>query len=202
MAHGEITVALASRNPLKRVAAERAFRRYFNARIVMVNVETGYPRQPVGLGELVGGAASRARAALERVPGASFGVGVEAGLMEFPSSTGFIEVQVAVVANREGRASVGLSQGFELPPWVVERMLAGEELAEASRISRGVRDVGEYIGYIGVATHGAVTRLDLTLHAILMALTPWLQGGSQWLADLNEIEEAAQSLPTRNREGG
>ena len=197
MADGMITVALASRNPMKLVAVERAFRRYFNARVVMVPVETGYPRQPVGLGELVGGAAARARAALEAEAGATFGVGIEAGLMEFPSTTGFIEVQVAVVAGRDGRASVGLSQGFELPPGVVERMLEGEELASASGLKRGSRDIGEYIGYIGVATRGAVTRLDLTVHAVLMALTPWLQGGRSWLARLEEIEEAAGALPSR-----
>lgn len=198
---GVMTVALGSRNPLKKRAAERVFSSYFNSKVVMVPVDTGMPPQPIGLGEVVRGAALRALGALEKVGDAEFGVGVEAGLVEFVSSTGFLEVQVAVIARRDGRASVGLSQGFEVPPWIVDKMLGGVELAEASGIARGARDIGESIGYIGVKTWGRVTRQDLTEQAILMALTPWLDDPS-WLATVDDIIEWTASLPMpRSRAG-
>jgi inosine/xanthosine triphosphatase len=187
---------------MKKRAAERVFSMYFNADVVMVSVSTGMPPQPVGLGELVKGAALRATNAMKAVSHADFGVGIEAGLLEFVSSTGFVEVQVAVIVGRDGRASIGLSQGFELPPEIVDKMLLGVELASASGIQRGVKDIGESIGYIGVKTWGKVTRQDLTEQALLMALVPWLEGAA-WLVSVEDLIAQASHLPKpQGRKGG
>ncbi|WP_460123895.1 inosine/xanthosine triphosphatase [Stetteria hydrogenophila] len=187
-------MALGSGNPVKRMAVEKAFSYYFDASVVAVPVHTGVPPQPVGLGEVVRGAALRAVRALEKVDSAHFGVGVEAGLIEFIGSTGFIEVQIAVVAGRDGRASIGLSPGFELPPWIVAEMLKGAELSSVAGIERGRRDIGEHVGYIGVKTWGRVTRHDLTEQAVIMALTPWLDDPS-WLVSVDELLEQASLTP-------
>ncbi len=165
--------AIATMNPMKVRAVERVARRYCNVTgVYSVQPPPGLPSQPVGLRELVSGAVSRALRAAEE---AVFGVGVEAGPMEFYSTTGFIEVQVAAVVGPGERVSLGLSPGFELPPQVVESLIDGVELAEAVEVPRR-GDIGESIGYIGYLTWGGVTRQDLTEHAIAMALAPWANG--------------------------
>ena len=149
-----------------------------------MKVETSVSRQPVGLDELVRGALERAYHA-RRLAGADYGVGVEAGLFEFPTSTGFIETQVAVIVGPGLRASLGTSYSFELPPWLVSEMLRGRELSEAYRARRGL-NVKEGIGYIGVETWGSTTRQELTMQAIEAAILPWIQGAS-WLQRAEDL---------------
>ncbi len=175
--------AIGTRNPVKLRAARRAFSRLIGIPVVAVEVEVSVPRQPVGLDQLVRGALERAYRAL-RASGALYGVGVEAGLFEFPSSTGFIETQVAAIVGPGLRVSLGLSSSFELPPWLVDSMLSGRELGEVYRPRGG--DVGEKIGYIGVESLGYTTRQELTQQAIESALLPWLRDPS-WLQRVEDL---------------
>jgi len=178
--------AVGTSNPVKVRAARRVFRRLLGIDAVGVPVRASVPVQPVGLDLLVRGALERAYKA-RLAAGAEYGVGVEAGLMEFPTTTGFIETQVAVVVGPGLRASLGASYSFELPPWLVGEMLDGRELAEAYRARSG--DLGEKIGYIGVETMGYTTRQDLTAQAVEAALLPWLRG-AQWLQRAEDLARA------------
>jgi len=149
----------------------------------------GLPRQPVGV-EVVRGALLRAIKAREH--GVEYGGGVEAGPVEFYTTTGFIETQVAVIVGPGDRASVGVSASFELPPGVAEKVaLMGVELGETAPAKRP-GDLGEGVGYIGVLTRGHVTRLDLTVQAVVMALTPWISG---WWGQLRKAGELLEALP-------
>jgi len=179
----EGVAAIGTSNPVKLRAARRVFSRYLGLTVVGGDVKTSIPRQPVGLDALLRGALERAYYSRRKV-GALYGVGVEAGLMEFPTSTGFIETQAAVIIGPGMRVSIGLSSSFELPPWLVERMLEGAELGEVYRPRRG--DIGELIGYIGVETMGGTTRQELTEQAIEAALLPWLRDPS-WLQSIDEL---------------
>ena len=172
-------VAVGTSNELKVRAVERAFRRYMEAKAEMVEVGTGRGRQPSGILDVAGGALERALEAYRR-GGYDYGVGIEAGPIEFPSSTGYLETQVAVIVGGGCRASVGLSPSFELEKGVLEAVLAGVEL-EAVVAARGVaraRPLGETIGYIGVLSRGYITRLELTEAAVAMALIPWISGAA------------------------
>jgi len=185
-------IMVATGNPAKLRAVERAARRMCNAASVeRAPAPKGLPSQPVGA-QVFWGALRRALAALGA--GADLGVGVEAGPIEFYTGTGFIEVQVAVVAGPGERVSVGLSQGFELPPGVAEKVVAGVELGSLAR-GPGGRDLGESIGYIGVLTGGYVTRSDLTEHAVAMALVPWAAGWWRELPRAEKLEEAYGGPP-------
>jgi inosine/xanthosine triphosphatase len=174
MGASRITVAVGTSNPLKLRAARLVFSRYFDALVVPVSVDSGVGPQPSGVRDVFRGALNRAVRALKKVD-ADFGVGVEAGPIELPSSTGFLETQVAVIVDRECRASVGLSPSFELDESVMRAVLAGVELERAVGVERRV-PIGEGIGYVGVATRGLITRQELTAQAIAMALIPWLEG--------------------------
>jgi len=183
-------VAIGTSNPLKVRAARRVFSRYLGLKVLGVEVSTSVSKQPVGLEALLRGALERAYHSRRRV-GALYGVGVEAGLMEFPTSTSFIETQVAIIIGPGMRASIGLSSSFELPPWLVDRMLEGAELGEIYRPRGG--DIGERVGYIGVETMGRTTRQELTEQAIEAALLPWLRDPS-WL---QRVEELASEVGAR-----
>jgi len=180
-------VAVGTSNDLKVRAVSRVFKRYFDVKVVKVPVNVSVSPQPVGITELIKGALERAYKALSFVTNADFGIGIEAGLLEFYTSTGFLETQVALILSSKGRISMGLSPSFELPKDVVEEMVEGIELAEASGIRRGKRDLGEIVGYVGVRTWGALTRLELTEMAVRVAIIPWLEGESEWLITLEEL---------------
>jgi len=185
-------VAVATGNTAKLRAAERALKRLCNvASVDAAEPPAGLPPQPVG-SQVFWGALRRALSALGA--GADLGVGVEAGPLEFYTGTGFIEVQVAVVAGPGGRVSVGLSQGFELPPGIAEKVTSGVELGSLAK-GPGGRDIGESIGYIGLLTGGYITRSDLTEHAVAMALVPWTAGWWTTLPRAEDLEKAYGGPP-------
>jgi len=185
---GRLVVAVGSLNQVKVRSVRRVLGRFYDVEVVPVAVETSVSRQPIGSRDLVLGSLERALGALASVPSAELGVGVEAGLMEFYTRTGFIETQVAVIVDRSCRASLGLSPSFELSPKVVELMLQGYELSQAAEIPRGLGDIGELVGYIGYATGGLITRQMLTEAAIAMALAPRLWDPS-WLITVEELSD-------------
>lgn len=166
-------VAVGSKNPVKVRGVERAFRRYFDARIEPVEVSSPSP-QPVGR-EVVYGALARSLEALRKLRGSLMGVGVEAGPIEFYNGNGFLETQVAVIVDRECRVSMGVSSSFELPDSVLELVIKGVELSKAVEYE-GEEDLGEGIGYIGLLSWGKITRLELTEQAVTMALIPRIAG--------------------------
>lgn len=180
-----VRVAIGSLNPVKVRAVERVFSRYYDVVVEPVEVETSVGPQPVGTRDILLGALERALIALSKT-NSDLGVGVEAGPIEFYTSSGFLEVEVAVVVDSDCTVSVGLSSGFEIDPSLIPAMFYGRELSELVRVNRGVKDLGESIGYIGYLTYGAMTRQELTEQAVLMALIPRLHRSS-WLASVKDI---------------
>lgn len=178
--------AVGTGNPMKVRAATLALKALLGVdEVVMVRVDSGVPRQPVGWREVVEGALNRAVRAMASA-GADLGLGVEAGPVEMPGPGGFLEAQVAIVVDKDCRASIGVSPAFELDSDVLNLVLRGVELARAVKVGRGERDLGEGVGVIGVYTRGFVTRHDLTWLAIAMALVPRISGYSR-LASIDEI---------------
>ncbi|MEB3806380.1 MAG: DUF84 family protein [Desulfurococcales archaeon] len=177
-------VAVATNNSVKLRAVEKAFKRYCNVgSIVSVNPPP-ISSQPHGTLDVVAGALARAERAYAE---GDFGVGIEAGPIEFYASHGYIETQVAVIIGPGSRVSVGLSPSFEVPRMAVSGMLEGIELAELVSVKRR-GDLGEGVGYIGVVTRGYITRQDLTEAAVIMALVPWIEGFYYELQALEELK--------------
>ncbi len=183
---GKMIVAVGSLNPVKIRSVSRVLSRFYDVEVRPVSVEVSIPRQPIGILDVLLGSLERAYKSLELVESASWGIGIEAGPIEFYSSSGFLEAQVAVIIDRLCRVSVGLSPSFELRPEIVKLMVSGVELSQVEVIPRGLGDIGEHIGYIGYVTRGYITRQVLTEMAIAMALTPRLQN-AEWLMDINTL---------------
>jgi inosine/xanthosine triphosphatase len=148
-------VAVGSTNPVKVNAVREVFQEiYGEVEVVPVEVDSGVPNQPVGLGETIKGAINRARRAIERTD-ADFGVGIEAGLYHVPGTlTGYMDVQFCAVVDRKGRITLGHGPGFEYPPGVIRRVfeegvavgIAMGELVNEPELKRKV-------GAIGVLTY-------------------------------------------------
>lgn len=186
--------AVGTRNPMKVRAASLALKTFLDVKeVVGVDVESGVPSQPVGWRDVVSGAINRAVNAMKKVQ-ADLGVGIEAGPVEMPGPSGFLETQVAVIVDSQCRASIGLSPSFELDGDVLRLVLEGVELSKAVSLSRGLKDLGEGIGVIGVYTWGTVTRQDLTWLSLVMALVPRISKYKR-LARVEEIAEAAGAKP-------
>ena len=164
-------VAVGSMNPVKVSAVEEVFSKLFRSvEVIPVAVDSGISPQPFGF-DTLRGAENRAKRALEAT-GADYGVGIEGGLLELAGrwyNLGFV-----VIVDREGFMGTGTSGWFELPPSFLERIKSGEELAEVLDSFLGVKGVGRRDGAVGVFTGNKVTRKDLYVHGIYMALIPLL----------------------------
>ncbi|TLZ46192.1 MAG: inosine/xanthosine triphosphatase [Methanobacteriota archaeon] len=164
-----LQVFVGSDNPVK-VASVRAVLRSLSvpARIRGLRVSSEVPDQPFDL-DALRGAINRARAALGE---GDLGIGIEAGLIWSPDLSDYFDVQYCAVLDRAGRMTVGHGPGFAYPPKVVERVKAGETVADAMARLTGIRDIGSKQGAIGFLTEGTMDRRRLTESAVLMAMVP------------------------------
>ncbi len=164
-------VAVGSTNPTKVEGVKRAFEIFFkDVCVIPKSVKSGVRSQPID-DEVVEGAINRA---LNSYGNCDFSVGVEAGLFRIKGAkTGYIDFQVAVIYDGKDY-SIGFGPGFEFPPFVVDRALKGYEVGKIMSKITGIKDIGRRFGAIYYLTKGAVSRVDLTKIAVIMALIPWL----------------------------
>jgi len=168
-----ITVAVGSRNPNKVMAVEIAFRLMgFRANVIAVEPPKDLPPEPMGFDEILNGALTRANYALVSTPNAEFGVGIEAGIIKLGKINAYLDVTMAVIADRYGETTVGLSPAFMVPRKFAEEVLRGRELNDVAEQYYGVVNIGRRYGLIGAVTRHFIERLDLNTEAVYMALLP------------------------------
>ncbi|NPA21993.1 MAG: inosine/xanthosine triphosphatase [Candidatus Micrarchaeota archaeon] len=157
-------VVVGSTNPVKINAVKRAFPEH---EVIGAEVESGVPSQPIGE-ETWKGAINRAKQAFQH---GDLGVGIEGGIQKLYSRWyGF-----GVVAIYDGEeVYLGTSGWFELPEWLVKRLLEGEELGELMAKLTHTPDLKKKWGAIGVLTKGKLSREDLYYHGILNAFAHYL----------------------------
>jgi len=167
-------VAIGSINKSKIEGVREAYLRFFtNVEFVPVKALSNVPLQPFGLDMVFKGALSRAVNAI-RIVNADHGVGVEAGM--YSVSNRWFDVQVTAIIDRDNWVTYGLSPSFEVPAFIVEKIVKGEadELEAIVDEIYGVRNIGEKGGFISLLTGNVVLRRDLTYYSTIMALTPRL----------------------------
>ena len=163
-------VVCGSANPAKSAAVRGVCERAFpGCDVVAREVPSGVRAQPIGREETEAGARARARGALAAVPGATLGVGLEGGV----DAEGHLINCVAVVG-ADGRTSVAWGVRFPLPPGVVARVLAGEELGPVMDEVSGTRNSKQVQGAVGFLTNGLHTRAQMWESALACALAPVL----------------------------
>ena len=169
MAH----IVIASHNPVKILAARRAFERMFPGQefeISSAGVASGVSHQPFTSAETRLGALNRARGAAQTHPAANFWVGIDGGV-EADGDLLAAFAWVAVVST----AQVGLSRSgtFYLPPAVAELVRAGAELGEADDIVFQRSNSKQEQGAVGLLSGGIIDRAGLYEHAAILALLPF-----------------------------
>jgi inosine/xanthosine triphosphatase len=173
-------VAVGSRNPAKTVGVRNIFRSFApESRFIELDTRTVARAQPIGMDQVVEGALTRAKFALSEGK-ADFGVGVEAGI--FSSKGGSINLQVAVIVDREGRSGTGFSSGFVVPEPFLKRMRdEGTELDTYSHELTRAEKITKEEGIVYHLTKGKISRLQMTEECVTMAIIPWLNKESYGL---------------------
>lgn len=141
------------------------------AQVVTVPVVSVVPPQPVTDEETIRGAFHRAREA-RRLGDADLGIGIEGGVHQDAHGVWMCAWVAAV--DRHGREGLGCGVRFQLPSWMAERALAGEELGAIVDASLGRADAHEEFGAIGLLTQGLVDRQAALEQAVAAALIPFL----------------------------
>lgn len=166
-------VAVGSTNPTKRDPVKKIFTIHFpGVEVRGVSVASGVSEQPKSMEEMFTGARNRAKAALEKIQEAEYGVGIEGGLQQY--SFGWFECSLVVIMDRKGEIGVGSSGGLTLPRSVLDRIGAGKNLEEAVDELFGTTQIGESVGMFGIFTKNVVTRSEGVAHGVAFALARFL----------------------------
>jgi inosine/xanthosine triphosphatase len=163
-------IAVGSQNPVKIEATRIGTAQAFDVEeivVVGVGVESGVSAQPMGDDETITGAAERALAALDAMPEATYGIGLEGGVVSVRG--GLFTCAWCVVADRTGKMGLASTGRFQLPPAVSELVRAGKELGEADDMVFGRSNSKQNEGACGILTHGKLVRAQFYSPAVLLA---------------------------------
>jgi inosine/xanthosine triphosphatase len=170
-----IIAAVGSKNKVKVRSVEMAFKKVFgNCKVKGLTVDSGVSPQPID-NETITGAENRAHAAFDKFPlksNPTFAVGLEAGLFWVPTIKQFVDVQYCAILDKGGNITYGHSPGFYYPPQFYDEIEKGEEIGTIVEDLYGISDIGKKNGAIGFLTSDRVTREDLLVSAVEMALVP------------------------------
>jgi inosine/xanthosine triphosphatase len=135
--------------------------------------DSGVPAHPIGNSQCFKGARNRARAALQKMPGATFGIGMEGGL--FIQSGRWFEHGAIVVLDRTGKEGVGWSVAVQVPSRIVA-IMREEKLDLGTALDRKFqrKDIGRQEGWFGIATNNRITRAQGYREAVISAFAPFL----------------------------
>ena len=163
-------IVVGSENPAKVEPVQTVFATFTPTLIVRgINIASGVPDQPLGWDDTLTGARNRARGALAEA-GAIYGVGLEGGVLV--NEHGGWLISIAVIARNDALEGVACGGWLPLPPQVVTRVYAGEELGHVIddlAYETGTKTRG---GAIGFLTDGRFTRREMWVSALQMALAP------------------------------
>ncbi len=166
-------VAVGSTNPVKVSAVRQVVQQTWpGAEVVGVSVPSGVSAMPMSDAETIEGAKNRATAAREAAT-ADLGFGLEGGVHHDPVA-GWVLQGWAVVVDVNGRTGMGGNGRLPLPPLLVKRILAGEELGPVLDDILGEKDVKQKGGAIGLLTAGLIMRQEAFTMSVAYALAPFL----------------------------
>ncbi|NPA31429.1 MAG: inosine/xanthosine triphosphatase [Chloroflexi bacterium] len=170
-------VIVASENPVKIRAVERALARLFPATRWEVRgqaVSVPVPAQPLSDAETRRGARARAAAARQLVPQARWWVGIEGGVQPGrDASEPWMALAWIAILDASGHEGLACAGRFPLPPPVVAELQKGLELGAADDRVFGTRHSKRHLGAIGLLSHGALDRTELYAQGVLLALLPF-----------------------------
>ena len=171
-------VLIATKNQGKIEGAKKALDHYFkDIEIVGISVESEVPDQPLNK-EIYNGAKNRVRnlknyAKVNHIKADLF-LGIESGINDLLGR--WMITNVAVIEDNKDFESYGTSPSFPVPDNLVQKVL-DTNLSEAMDTVLGEdKERHNHSGGIQLLTHNAISRIDLTEYAFIMALTKYING--------------------------
>ncbi|HEX7065827.1 MAG TPA: DUF84 family protein [Bacillales bacterium] len=150
-------VVVGSANPAKVEAVREVYEE-----VRGVKVPSGVSNQPMSDEETRTGALNRAKACVRK--GASFGIGLEGGVME--SEAGLLSVNWGALVDGNGREVVAAGARYPLPEEIADGIRAGRELGDLIDRFTARRNVRQKEGAVGIFTDGQMTRRELYVHIV------------------------------------
>lgn len=170
-------ILMGTKNPGKIEGAKQAFEKYFeNIEIEGIAVSSDVGDQPVNE-EILQGAKNRVKNLREYAKAnnieADYYIASEAGITNLLGE--WIDFNSAVIENKDGFQSVGMSQGFQIPNKYIDDIIETELGKVMDRIFQG-NELSKGKGGISYLTHDEISRIDLTRNAFIMALISHTNG--------------------------
>jgi len=164
------TLALGSQNQAKQKAIFLAT----DIQPQCVSVPSGVAEQPLSEDETIRGAITRAKLALEAVPNAEIGFGLEGGLtFDAIYTKQWYLISICAAWNGE-TLHIGKGLSFPIPNQIGEDMKrSGRELREVIDRLSGTSNSNHKEGAYGLFTNGKITRAHVFKEAVIAALTPF-----------------------------
>lgn len=164
---------IASTNPVKLQAPQEAFHQVFGEKVEVegTSVNSGVSEQPMTSDETYQGASNRLQA-IRETPGYDYYVAIEGGVED--TEHGMESMAWILIADHTGKIGKSKTGSFMLPETVATKLRAGEELGPAMDEIHQTVNVKQNQGTIGILTNGNITRTDLYIHAITLALVPFI----------------------------
>ncbi|MCX7798204.1 MAG: inosine/xanthosine triphosphatase [Melioribacter sp.] len=169
-------VLVGSKNPVKVDSVKEAFSNYFeDIEVIGIEVSSNVSHQPINE-ETFFGAQNRTYQLKhinqrENIK-ADFFVGIEGGIVK--QFDRWFAFGCMCIMDREGRVSFGTSSHFELPDFIVNRLLSGVELGDIIDELTGQKNTKQKEGAIGYFTNGVVSRKELYVEGLKVALIPFI----------------------------
>ncbi len=184
-------VVVGSQNPAKVRPVQEVFAQLHPQTVVIGrDVPSGVPDQPLGEEETRRGAVNRAWAAVRTAETEqrtdAWGVGLEGGVRIDEAGKGWLFGIVAVA--HAGQLETVRTAELRLPPPVLARVQAGEELGSVMDDLLGTVDVKRGVGSVGILTDGLADRADVWRMGLSLALAPFLN------PELYRFEQQTQPL--------
>lgn len=170
-------VLIGSKNSVKIESTRQSFSRFFKPiEIQGLPADSGVSAQPFNEDTFTG-AKNRAehvqRINDEQGLNANFFVGIEGGVLQLHNR--WFQFTVICILDQQHRESFGTTGLYELPNWIVEKLMAGSELGHIIDELAQDFNTKEKESASGFFTNGVVNRLQNYTQAITFALIPFLQ---------------------------
>ena len=170
-------VLVGSENRIKIESTHQAFSKFFkNVKVEGFSVDSGVSAQPFN-DETFVGAKNRVervrRINEERHLSVDFFVGIEGGVLQLHNR--WFQFTVIHISDSQYRESFSTTGLYELPDWIVEKLLAGIELSHIIDELTQDSNTREKQSASGFLTNGEIDRLQNYTQAVTFALIPFLQ---------------------------
>ncbi len=169
-------ILVGSKNPVKISSVEDAFSKYFkNVFVEGMEVDSGVSVQPVN-DETYIGAQNRALKLYDlnnqQNLNADFFVGIEGGIIE--QFDRWFAFGCMCIIDKNKNIGFGNSPAFELPISIVNNLLSGKELGDVMDKIMNEQNTKQRGGAIGFFTNGVMSRNELYVEGLKVALIPFL----------------------------